>query len=606
MRTPLEITIARLQWRKEENRLVNQRKEREFESKLEATYEGFKDEIAQLKKVHDDEIQTQIRVSREEYNVLKKEHDALLVELGQLNRAQLGSEMNLQKLHQEIDAYDRRQGQAKRSFQEALEESQLELQSKDKQLLEAKTQLGRYTALLDARDQTIQGLRDKKLDLIGDLEASRQHESQYRELLRKERERFRYRERTLDLELLNMKKISDEKTQELTKKLRREETRRRSLFEKVQELQGAIRVICRIRPDSSRDLLEYEVRNGEFHGDPASLSVIDEKRTVWGDIRPTKSEIYEFERIFGPQDTNHDVFDEISNFVQSVIDGKKACIFCYGQSGTGKTYTMSNVDSFMGRKEGVDYQNDGIIPRVKTMLFKEKERLEEIDFVVNIRGCCYEIYNNQLWLLKSGGREKKSISRNTRSVKDPGLKRLNHSSDFDDMVEIGMNNRHFGVTKLNNNSSRSHFIISLETSVMSKNTPEALREGILNLVDLAGSERTHQAGTTGAKLQEGNNINASLTQLWRVFINLSEGKIPTYNGNILTEFLQRSLEKGCMTLMFLMISLLKENWPATKQTLQFALDAQSARKSGRGTKAAPARPLSGKQQTAGQKPGNRK
>ncbi|KAI1453399.1 P-loop containing nucleoside triphosphate hydrolase protein [Annulohypoxylon moriforme] len=517
--------------------------------------------------------------------------------------------MDLRELHQQLDTYERRLKQENRNFQDALEASQLQLQRKDKELQEAKAQLGQHAGLLNSKDKTIKGLREKNLDLIEDLETSRRHETQHRELLEEEKERFRFRERTLDRELLNMrdmKQVSDDKIRELTKKLRREETRRRSLFEKIQELQGAIRVICRIRPDSSPDWLEYKVEKGDLHGDLAKLRIIEEKKTPWGGARPNNSGPYEFERIFGPRATNHDVFGEISSFVQSVIDGKKACVFCYGQSGTGKTYTMSNIDNFQERREGVNYKNDGIIPRVKTMLFNEKERLESIDFIMKIRGCCYEIYNNELWLLKSCGREKKSISRNTRSVKDPSLKTLDHSSDFDTMVEIGMKNRHFERTKLNDNSSRSHFIISIETSVTSKNTPEAVREGTLNLVDLAGSERTHQAGTTGTKLQEGNNINASLTQLGRVFISLSESKTPTYNGNILTEFLQRSLEKGCMTLMFLMISLLKENWPVTKQTLQFALDAQSARRSGQTGRATKPRLLPAGQQKIGQRPETRK
>ncbi|KAI2466325.1 P-loop containing nucleoside triphosphate hydrolase protein [Annulohypoxylon bovei var. microspora] len=406
-----------------------------------------------------------------------------------------------------------------------------------------------------------------------------------------------------------MNNSSDSKTQELMEKLREEERRRRLLFEQVQELRGAIRVICRIRPDISQGWLKYEMKNGEFHANPAKLIVIEENKTPWGEIKPAKPDTYEFERIFGPQETNAAIFGEISGFIQSVIDGKKACVFCYGQSGTGKTYTMSNLDNLQDRKEGFHYENDGIIHRVKTMIFKEKERLEELDFAMTVAGCCYEIYDNKLWLLKVGGREEKSISRTTRSVENPELKTLNSNSDFNAMVGIGMKNRHFGTTKLNDNSSRSHFIISVETRVISKDTSKVLRQGLLNLIDLAGAERTRQASTAGLEFQEGRNINTSLSHLARVFISLSEGKKPTYNGNILTEFLQCSLERGCMTLMFLMISLLKDNWPATKQTLQFALDAQSAKKtepSNRGTKATPARPLPSNPPTAGQKPWTRK
>ncbi|KAI1101819.1 P-loop containing nucleoside triphosphate hydrolase protein [Jackrogersella minutella] len=392
----------------------------------------------------------------------------------------------------------------------------------------------------------------------------------------------------------------------LKEKLLEEEKRRRSLFEEVQKLRGAIRVICRIRPDSSPDLLDYETQNGELHSNPAKLTVIEYKETPRGETRAIKSETYEFERIFLPRETNEDVFSEISSFVQSVIDGKKACVFCYGQSGTGKTYTMSNLDEVESREEGVDYKNDGIIPRVKTMIFREKERLDEIGYSMTTRGCCYEIYNNELWLLKASGNKKKTISRNTRTIENPELVTLSSASDFDALVKVGMKNRHFGATKLNNNSSRSHFIISLETSISLKGTSDVKHEGLLNLVDLGGAERTEQAGTTGVQFQEGTNINISLSELGKVIKTLAEGKNPTFNGNILTGFLQRSLERGCMTLMFLMISPLKENWPTTTRTLNFAKEVQSARQaksSKRGKKVVATRSPSNRLPRLAQRPG---
>ncbi|KAI1444220.1 P-loop containing nucleoside triphosphate hydrolase protein [Annulohypoxylon stygium] len=510
------------------------------------------------------------------HNRLRTQHEALLAELDQRNRALPGPEANVQNLHREIDAYELRLNQQTQSYREALEESHLDIEYQEKQLQEAKAQLERQTTELESKNELVSKLNQEIRYLIRDLGDLKRHETEYRELLEDEKRHSRYQQ-----------KISNKLTEELKEKLRIEEDRRRELFEQIQELGGTIRVICRIRPDNPRDSLVYEVNKGEFHGDPARLTIIEERKTPLGQLKPTKSDTYEFERIFGPHETNNDIFKEISSLIQSVIDGKKACIFCYGKSRAGKTYTMSNLDNSLSRL-GVNGSNDGIIHRVKTMLFAEKERLEDIGLSMDIRGCCYEIYKNELWLLKSGGSEKKYISRNTRSVRDPGLKILKNSHEFEGMVAVGMKTRHFGETNTNSNSSRSHFIISIETRVMSESAHGAVHEGVLNLVDLAGSERTRQAGTAGAKLQEGNDINSSLTHLGRVFVSLSQGRTPTYNGNILTEFLQPSLQRGCITLMLLMISLLREDWPATKQTLQLALDAQSARKtvpSSRGMKA---------------------
>ncbi|KAI1370254.1 P-loop containing nucleoside triphosphate hydrolase protein [Hypoxylon crocopeplum] len=356
----------------------------------------------------------------------------------------------------------------------------------------------------------------------------------------------------------------------LMDKLRAEEKRRRLLFEELQKLRGTIRVICRIRPvDGNDELFEYKIEKGEFHDHPAKLTVREDEKGLHGELKSIWSATYEFERIFLPGETNGDVFGEISNFVQSVIDGKKACIFCYGQSGTGKTYTMSNLDDVEDREEGVDFENDGIIPRVKTMLFRGKNRLNELGIDMDAQGCCYEIYNNELWLLKSSGSEKKRILKAERDVKDPEFTILNSAKDFDDMVEAGMKNRHFGATGLNDTSSRSHFIIRIKTTV--RGSSGEVREGLLHLVDLAGSEKTRDAGTAGARLQEGTNINVSLSALRKVFADLAEGRRPVYNGNILTELLQHTLGPDCMTLMLVMINPLAANWPATKYTLQIAL-----------------------------------
>ncbi|KAI4865402.1 P-loop containing nucleoside triphosphate hydrolase protein [Hypoxylon rubiginosum] len=372
------------------------------------------------------------------------------------------------------------------------------------------------------------------------------------------------------------KELSDAAIEVLIDKLRQEERSRRKLFHQFQQLRGTIRVICRIRPPAKDegDLLEYRTKKGEFHNHPASLTILETKGGVHG---PKKewTDPYSYERVFLPNETNEDVFEEIGDFVQSFIDGQKACIFCYGQSGTGKTYTMSNLDDTEDREEGKNYKNDGIVPRVKTKLFAEKRRLEQLGSEMEVRGCCYEIYDKNLWLLKAGRSEKKTISKTGSGVSDPELVTLNSPDDFDALVKMGMKTRHFGKTDLNENSSRSHFIISLETSIVTDDG--VAREGLLNLVDLAGSERKYDANTEGSATEEGININQSLSALSRVFVDLAEGKRPACKDDLLTALLERSLQRDCMTLMFVMISLLEAQWTRSKDTLKRALDAQKAK-----------------------------
>ncbi|KAI0841420.1 P-loop containing nucleoside triphosphate hydrolase protein [Hypoxylon sp. FL0890] len=190
---------------------------------------------------------------------------------------------------------------------------------------------------------------------------------------------------------------------------------------------------------------------------------------------------------------------------------KKACVVCYGQSGTGKTYTMSNVEDVKSQDAEAEYKDYGIIPRVKTMIFRGKTRLEELGYDMNVEGCCYEIYNNELWSLKADGNEKKSIAIDPRAFKEhSGFETLSPPSDFDALIKIGAKNWHIGVMKLNDTSSRSHFIISLETRVSLIASFSVMHEGLLNLVDLVGSEQTQKAGIAGVKLQEGISINTSL------------------------------------------------------------------------------------------------
>ncbi|KAI1470512.1 P-loop containing nucleoside triphosphate hydrolase protein [Daldinia caldariorum] len=349
-------------------------------------------------------------------------------------------------------------------------------------------------------------------------------------------------------------KLNDE-IETLVSKLDLEKKRKHLLFQQVHAPQGIVRVMCRIRPDTSGPLLEYTTETGYFYDHATKLAILEEG------LR------YEFDRVYLPEEANGNIFNGISHLIQSALDGKKVCIFCYGQSGTGKTYTMSNIDEVEHREEGVYYKNDGILPRASIMIFNEKKRLRDLDIELIISGCCSEIYGKKLQPLKAG---RKRIRRETRRVDDLEFYELDTADDFSALIDIGMKNRHFGATALNNSSSRSHFIISLKLVKELKNESGLKYEGRLNLIDLAGFERTEQAQTAGTAFKEGNDINLSLMELRNVLTSLAKNEPPTYRNNTLTTALQPFLGKDYTTLMLIMISPLKENWQATKQTLEFA------------------------------------
>ncbi|KAI1142055.1 P-loop containing nucleoside triphosphate hydrolase protein [Hypoxylon sp. FL0543] len=453
----------------------------------------------------------------------------------------------------------------KEALQLDLQIARKEFEDARRELQEIRTESDGHIAALGLNLTTKEGEVES---LIQELELARKQEKAQIEQLG----------RQFDMKLANLTQSSGKEIQNLVEKLARGENARRALFTQVQKLRGAFRVMCRIRPDSSGDRLNYTTGKGEFHDHPAKLTVSIESKEMRGSS--TWSNTYEFERVFTPKETNEDVFSEISEFVQMAIDGKKACVFCYGQSGTGKTYTMSNRENAENANEDQDYKHDGIIPKVKAMIFREKSRLEELSYDMSVEGCCYEIYNNEVTSLTVDG-HKKIVSTGTRAFKEhDGFETLKSASDFDALIKMVTKNRRSGSTKLNDTSSRSHLIVRLKIKVRPVGSSDVMREGLLNLIDLSGSEGPRQAGTTGVAFQEGTSINTSLSSLARVFEALVDGRKPTYSNNTLTKFLQDSLGSDCMTLMLLMISPLKSNWPSTKHTLEFARTVQSAKKPG--------------------------
>ncbi|KAI0109837.1 P-loop containing nucleoside triphosphate hydrolase protein [Daldinia grandis] len=405
-------------------------------------------------------------------------------------------------------------------------------------------------------EEELLGLRQELGQTIVELEKLRKQGSLHQKALQREQKIF-------SVKLQDVKNTLNNGIQCLTNKLRVEEDRKHLLFQQVQTLRGTIRVICRIRPNTSGELLEYKTETGYFYDHAAKLTF------------PQESLQYEFERIFLPEDTNGDIFNGISHFVQSVLDGKKACIFCYGQSGTGKTYTMSNVDNVVNRQDDVEYENDGIIPRVKTMIFSEKKRLHELGTELVVSARCFEIYDDSLWLIRTDGRKEKS---RVASIVNSTFQTLDSAKDFSALVDAGTKNRHFRATALNSSSSRSHFIIGIKIVTKSDKGHSKTPEGLLSLVDLAGFERTNQAQTKGKAFKEGNGINLSLMALRGALDALARNRDLTFRENILTMVLQPFLSDNSMTLMFIMISPLKANWQATKEALEFARIARAAKK----------------------------
>lgn len=134
---------------------------------------------------------------------------------------------------------------------------------------------------------------------------------------------------------------------EVNEKLRSEETLRRKLHNQVQELKGNIRVFCRVRPSLSSEPVSEAARimYPDTGKDSKEVEILGpEEKSSLGNVT-TKTNAFAFDRVFTPDAINADVFEEISQLVQSALDGYNVCIFCYGQTGSGKYFLSGSITS---------------------------------------------------------------------------------------------------------------------------------------------------------------------------------------------------------------------------------------------------------------------
>ncbi|XP_026795764.3 kinesin-like protein KIFC3 isoform X1 [Pangasianodon hypophthalmus] len=346
-----------------------------------------------------------------------------------------------------------------------------------------------------------------------------------------------------------------EANKDLLEKYRREVALRRKYHEQLVALKGNIRVLCRVKPvlkEDQHDEYQAVVVTTDPHNESA-LTVLSKG----------KAKTFELDKVFHPQATQEEVFQEIEPLITSCIDGYHVCIFAYGQTGSGKTYTMEGP-----------VENPGINQRALKHLFNEiEERKDMWTYTVTVSSV--EIYNEVLRDLLSKDGEKLDIKINpdgTGQLHVPGL-RIKEVKNFQHIKKIlatARRNRITFGTQMNQHSSRSHALLTITVQGTDLATGTKTT-GKLNLVDLAGSERVSKSGAEGERLKEAQNINRSLLALGDV-IQALRGRqtyIPFRNSR-LTYLLQDSLGKGNKTAMVVQISSLERNVEETLCSLKFA------------------------------------
>lgn len=319
-----------------------------------------------------------------------------------------------------------------------------------------------------------------------------------------------------------------QEAQDSKSRLVKEETLRRILFNQVQELKGNIRVMCRVRPTMpSEEVAKIMYPDIEKESKELELQGPEEKSSLGTITR--KANAFTFDRVFGPSTQNEEVFGEISQLVQSALDGYNVCIFCYGQTGAGKTYTMSSAD--------------GMIPRATHMIYEKATDLQEKGWEYSMEGSFVEVYNEDIHDLLGSPRELDKVKHEIRhddkkkqtSVTNLKTVELDSPNAVESILRRADANRSVAATKSNERSSRSHSVFILKLVGRNSATGET-SEGTLNLVDLAGSERLKQSGAEGDRMKETQNINKSLSCLGDVIAALGQGKegahIPYRNSKV--------------------------------------------------------------------------
>lgn len=262
--------------------------------------------------------------------------------------------------------------------------------------------------------------------------------------------------------------------------------------------------------------------------------------------------------------------DAVRPIIESVLEGFNGTVLAYGQTSSGKTFTM----------QGPDIEDDkmqGVIPRMVKTVFEQIENAsEDIEFTVKVS--MIEIYMESIKDLLDP--KKTNLKVHEDKVKgiyidDVTETYVGEEQEVYEIMKLGNDNRAIGVTDMNKQSSRSHscFIMTIQQN---NNSDFSSKVGKLFLVDLAGSEKVGKTGAKGQTLDEAKTINKSLTTLGIVIMNLTDGKsshIP-YRDSKLTRILSESLGGNSKTCLVITCSPSIFNEAETISTLKFGKRAK--------------------------------
>ncbi|TKS76345.1 Kinesin-like protein KIF3C [Collichthys lucidus] len=335
----------------------------------------------------------------------------------------------------------------------------------------------------------------------------------------------------------------------------------------------SVKVVVRCRPLNRKEesngpaggIVQMDLRLGQV--------ILRNPRAPASDPQKT----FTFDAVYDASSKQRDLYDEsVRPLIDSVLAGFNGTIFAYGQTGTGKTYTMQGA--------WMDPEKRGVIPNAFDHIFTHISRSQS-DKQYLVRASYLEIYLEEVRDLldpKHGTARALELRESPESgvyVRDLTSCVCKSIKEIEEVMNMGNQARAVGATDMNEHSSRSHalFLITVECSQPGPDGRKHIRVGRLNLVDLAGSERQAKTGVQGERLKEAAKINLSLSALGNVISALADGRsshVP-YRDSKLTRLLQDSLGGNAKTVMVATLGPSSQHYDETLTTLRYANRAKN-------------------------------
>ncbi|XP_060690298.1 kinesin-like protein KIF1A isoform X11 [Hemiscyllium ocellatum] len=351
---------------------------------------------------------------------------------------------------------------------------------------------------------------------------------------------------------------------------------------------ASVKVAVRVRPFNSREISRESKCIIQMSGN--TTTIVNPKQPK--EAPKSFNFDYSYWSHTTPADINYasqqQVYRDIGEeMLEHAFEGYNVCIFAYGQTGAGKSYTM------MGKQEK---EQQGIIPQLCEDLFARINDSTNANLSYSVEVSYMEIYCERVRDLLNP-KTKGNLRVREHPILGPYVEDLSKLAvtsynDISDLMDSGNKARTVAATNMNETSSRSHAVFNIIFTQKTHDTPETSSEKVskISLVDLAGSERADSTGAKGTRLKEGANINKSLTTLGKVISALADVDsgsnknkkkkktdfIP-YRDSVLTWLLRENLGGNSRTAMVAALSPADINYDETLSTLRYADRAKQIR-----------------------------